>query len=96
MAILLQYQVGTCWSNVTPDELAGGLSYYATLQDAAKAALDYGTGIKPMEVYVDLVRFPEYRLDYLGKPFKYVNKNWSDVMAPVIRMQSVLEHLAGL
>lgn len=98
MAILLQYQVGSCWSLVNPDEMAGCFTYFATLQDAAKAALDYGTGIRPLEVDVDIQLWGRQALiDYMGKAYKVVQKNWSEVEhVPVIRVKSVLEQLAGL
>ena len=70
MAMFMQYQVGSCWSSVEDNKLAGCLSYYADLKDAAKHAHEVGTGVQPMEVFVDLDHQPEGRLDYLGKPFQ--------------------------
>ena len=96
MAMFMKYQVGSCWSAVEDNKLAGCLSYYADLKDAAKHALEVGTGVQPMEVYVDLELWgPKGRLDYLDKPFKSVSTHWSEVKPqPVIRLREALELIA--
>lgn len=95
MAVFIKYQVGTCWSSVEEHKLAGCFTYFANICDAAEYALEMGTGVQPMEVYVDLNLFPELAFDIKGNRFKSANKNWGDHdCQPVIRHEEVLRLLA--
>ena len=95
MAMFMQYQVGSCWSSVEDNKLAGCLSYYADLKDAAKHAHEVGTGVQPMEVFVDLDHQPEGSLDYLGKPFQMRAMGWTPPHEHLLlRLPAALEQLA--
>ena len=66
---VIQYKVGTQWSETWYEELTGHIKYYADMNDALVEAAKYNTLPQRKIVHIDI----KYNVDVLGKPFEVYN-----------------------